>query len=62
MKKRDRYLSAYERAKYNEQRDRDLYSGIPNAEQDFFALLKNGPSIEACAVNDFIDGRFAPPR
>lgn len=61
MKKRDRYIDAYERANLNEQRDRDLTAGIPNAEQDFFSFLKKGPSIEACAVNDFMDGRFSPP-
>ena len=62
MKNRDRYLTAYSRAEQNEQRDRDLYAGIPNAEQDFFTFLKSVPSVEAIAVNDFIDGRFSPPR
>lgn len=62
MKNRDRYISAYERAKSNEQRERDLYYGIPNTDPAFSAFLKNGPSIETCAVNDYIEGRFCPPK
>lgn len=62
MKKRDQYIQAYRRAESNEQHDRDLYDGLPRADQDFFEFLKNGPCIESLAVNDFVDGRFCPPK
>ena len=62
LTKRIRYIAAYERAEVNLENDTDLYSGIPNTDPSFSALVRKGPSVEACAVNDFIKGRFCPPK
>lgn len=58
---RQRYIFAYYAAKENEKRERDIYYGIPNCDQSFDAFVENGPSIEDCAVSDFLDDRFCPP-
>lgn len=57
-----RYLQAYRLAEQNESADRDLYYGIANTDPAYNSFLKSGPSIEACAVHDFIKGRFCPPK
>lgn len=62
VSKRDRYISAHNMAKENCANDRDVFYGLSNCDPDFSAFRKKGPSIEMCAVNDFIDGRFCPPR
>ena len=62
LTKRIRYISAYERATLNCENERDLYAGIPNADPSYSALIRKGPSVEACAVHDFIKGRFCPPK
>lgn len=53
---RDRYLSAYKQAEWNYFHDRDFHSGI-NGNHSFL----EGPSVEMCAVHDYIKGRYCPP-